>query len=400
MIVSLPGGARVEIGDNQTTYVMTDHLQSNRVATLKDNTTLEHINYTPFGDSQVTDGMKLYTGMNFEPETATYDFHARQYDPSLGRFTSPDAIRKSISPYSHTENNPINFLDPNGLGRISVLFYISRLTDDRSLQKIFNLRDRFQALGLETVDMNFSTVRSNSPYHKRLLSRGIVDHIIFDVGTEIVNQMQPDGTIRTIKVRPPADYAASQIQKMLAQRPDNPGSELDSIRSIYLQGHGLVQGPEEASSPWGGPSENSWAAKFAIEAKKRFPNLEKVTASPYNTSAETSHRNSIYTNIFVSTTGEGGREYKLRFKIPTMQYQDGSGLGRKFFITPTTELLQEFGVRSANEANPFIGKTPAEIGFSEPVLYHLPLVPSPPKQRSTTRAKVTIGATPHEVFEY
>ena len=52
------------------------------------------------------------------PETATYDYHARRYDPSVGRFTGVDAIRQSISPYSYTANNPINFVDTNGLGRV------------------------------------------------------------------------------------------------------------------------------------------------------------------------------------------------------------------------------------------------------------------------------------------
>jgi len=54
--------------------------------------------------------------MNYEPETATYDYHARAYDGSTARFTSPDAIRESISPYSYTANNPINNTDPDGNG--------------------------------------------------------------------------------------------------------------------------------------------------------------------------------------------------------------------------------------------------------------------------------------------
>lgn len=38
-----------------------------------------------------------------------YDFHARQYDPVLGRFTTPDPLSEKyyhISPYTYCANNP------------------------------------------------------------------------------------------------------------------------------------------------------------------------------------------------------------------------------------------------------------------------------------------------------
>lgn len=46
-----------------------------------------------------------------------YDFHARQYDPLLGRFTSVDPMAASfdgMSPYAGMGNNPINMVDPDG----------------------------------------------------------------------------------------------------------------------------------------------------------------------------------------------------------------------------------------------------------------------------------------------
>ena len=77
--------------------------------------------------------------MTFEPETATYDYHARRYDPTVARFTGPDAIRESISPYSYTENNPIFYLDPNGLGRTSYpYFHKTPLETGISMGKTFH----------------------------------------------------------------------------------------------------------------------------------------------------------------------------------------------------------------------------------------------------------------------
>lgn len=46
-----------------------------------------------------------------------YDFHARQYDPLLGRFTSPDPMEEKyphLSPYAYCAGNPIRFTDPTG----------------------------------------------------------------------------------------------------------------------------------------------------------------------------------------------------------------------------------------------------------------------------------------------
>lgn len=47
-----------------------------------------------------------------------YDFHARQYDPALGRFTSVDPHAENYldwTPYNFVGNNPINLIDPNGM---------------------------------------------------------------------------------------------------------------------------------------------------------------------------------------------------------------------------------------------------------------------------------------------
>jgi len=50
-----------------------------------DNSVSEQSDYTPFGDTPAntteTAEASQYTGMNYEPESATYDYHARDYDP-------------------------------------------------------------------------------------------------------------------------------------------------------------------------------------------------------------------------------------------------------------------------------------------------------------------------------
>ena len=58
-----------------------------------------------------------YSGQEFDRMNGLdlYDFHARQYDPVLGRFTTPDPLSEKyyhISPYAYCLNNPIKLIDP------------------------------------------------------------------------------------------------------------------------------------------------------------------------------------------------------------------------------------------------------------------------------------------------
>ena len=65
-----------------------------------DNSVSMRIDYTPFGDNPTGASAKIgtgYTGMNYEPESATYDYHARDYDPGTTRFTSP-SLSQTLDP--------------------------------------------------------------------------------------------------------------------------------------------------------------------------------------------------------------------------------------------------------------------------------------------------------------
>jgi RHS repeat-associated protein len=44
-----------------------------------------------------------------------YDFHARMYDPVLGRWHAPDPMNQFDSPYNAMGNNPVANIDPDGM---------------------------------------------------------------------------------------------------------------------------------------------------------------------------------------------------------------------------------------------------------------------------------------------
>lgn len=52
------------------------------------------------------------------PGLNLYDFHARNYDPAIGRWLNVDPlVEQTFEPYSYVGNNPVMFTDPTGMYR-------------------------------------------------------------------------------------------------------------------------------------------------------------------------------------------------------------------------------------------------------------------------------------------
>jgi len=58
----------------------------------------------------------LFNGKEDQLQTGMYDFGARQYDPSTGRWNAPDPAKQFLdnSPYAALANNPVVNTDPDG----------------------------------------------------------------------------------------------------------------------------------------------------------------------------------------------------------------------------------------------------------------------------------------------
>src|SRR5690606_13731588 len=136
-------------------YNYTDHLGNIRVSYSKDPQThqlkiLEENHYYPFGlkhsvytggrlrDFEVdssnpegehvflnnvtkTDYQYKYNGKEFQDELGLglYDYGWRQYDPAIARWVVSDPLAEQYrrwSPYNYAVNNPLRFIDPDGMG--------------------------------------------------------------------------------------------------------------------------------------------------------------------------------------------------------------------------------------------------------------------------------------------
>ena len=120
--------------DGNTYYHHTDQQYSTVAVTDVNGNVVERYNYDAFGNPTIYDGggtplttgstignSVLYTGRTWQPELGLYDYRNRQYDPTTGRFTTPDPLgahgdwNNLGNAYTYVGNNPGRYLDPLGL---------------------------------------------------------------------------------------------------------------------------------------------------------------------------------------------------------------------------------------------------------------------------------------------
>ncbi len=80
--------------------------------------------YEPFGllieqAGPASAGGERYTGKPRDAALGLYYFGARYYDPGLGRFITADPARDGLNWYAYCDNNPVAFVDPLGLFKVS-----------------------------------------------------------------------------------------------------------------------------------------------------------------------------------------------------------------------------------------------------------------------------------------
>jgi RHS repeat-associated protein len=134
-------GQRVAMEENgKKSFFHNDHLGGTNVVTDETGRQVKYLEYRPFGETKVEEGIlnarKKFTGKELDEETGLYNFLARFYDPKMGRFIVADPIDYSdsgirlaggknlqaflanpqnLNRYTYCLNNPLKYIDPDGL---------------------------------------------------------------------------------------------------------------------------------------------------------------------------------------------------------------------------------------------------------------------------------------------
>ena len=130
--ISLPGGSTAVYNASGLNFIRhKDWLGSSRLATTWAHAVYSKEAYAPFGETYNEAGTadRSFTGQDQNVVTnsggtGVYDYLFRKYDPSAGRWLSPDpsgwgAVNpkapQSLNRYAYVMNNPMSLSDPNGL---------------------------------------------------------------------------------------------------------------------------------------------------------------------------------------------------------------------------------------------------------------------------------------------
>ena len=105
-------------------YYHPDHLGSSSYITDISGEVYQHMEYFPFGETFIEERTDaeyttyLFNGKELDEETGLYYYGARYYDQKISIWYGVDPLAEkyySISPYAYCGNNPIRFIDPNGM---------------------------------------------------------------------------------------------------------------------------------------------------------------------------------------------------------------------------------------------------------------------------------------------
>ena len=182
-------------------YYLRDHLGNNRVGFSQGtNVTLPNFtaDYYPFG-LQYRQYMRagnsknnyLYNGKELQDRLKLYDYGARLYDPVIGRFGSVDPLSESMrrhSPYSYGFNNPMRFVDPDGMMPLDDY----KLLQDGKIEMVKRTNDDFDVL--------YATDKGGEIDKSKLIT----------VDKEVLRESQPPTTLDDSKSNSMDDYTIMQ----------------------------------------------------------------------------------------------------------------------------------------------------------------------------------------------
>jgi RHS repeat-associated protein len=177
--------------NNSGTYVyeynLKDHLGNVRYSFNKHPITsavqpLQIEDYYAFGLRKVINAGAnnyLYNGKEFQDDLGLYDYGARFYDPIIGRWNVVDPLAEKMrrnSPYNYAFNNPIRFIDPDGMKPVPISSAAFRLFANKNgfttNQQIGSYFERLSIASLKTTTLVYHNTSMDFPSRDRAEMNG------------------------------------------------------------------------------------------------------------------------------------------------------------------------------------------------------------------------------------
>lgn len=114
-------------------YYHGDHLDTPQLLTDKNKTIVWRAYYMPYGETltlqNTVNNPFRFPGQYHDEETGLYYNYFRYYDPKTGKYITADPIglEGGANIYSYALQNPINYIDPEGLNPLSLITTVGRV---------------------------------------------------------------------------------------------------------------------------------------------------------------------------------------------------------------------------------------------------------------------------------
>ncbi len=260
-------------------YYLTD--QQHSTVALLDGTgaVAERYGYDAFGAPSFHDGNgspiaasavgndRLYTGRQWLPTLALYDYRQRLYDPAMGRFLTTDPVYDPANlgnPYTYVGNNPGAFVDPYGDLLETVWDAASLALGTASLG--YNLHQgNYLSAGVDAVGVALDAVATAIPILPGGAGAGIRAFRATDIAFNA------------------AQAAASGIDAGVAvYEGDYAGAAMAGTGAVLQGAHAGVRGRQVWSPQRGGTAlEKAAEASPALRRMRAGQDFDKARASAY-----------------------------------------------------------------------------------------------------------------------
>ena len=319
----------IRINESTIEVPLADHLSSVRVVAGEDST---HHEYGPYGVTADRTSNAVYAGHPYDASQDAYATPSRWYDAPSGRFLSRDPIPGLSNPYSYTNSNPVNQLDPDG--RATTYFFLWSRIDSMAHYPNGQTAWRYHEIMRIAIDEHRLPVTgaelevsAETPFH---YNPGTGRHHLTIMvpgapGGRVAIADTAPGRITNMTGPEFASYLSLRMRQQF-------GNASDHLRSISL-----FRCQNACRRPSGGPVEPSFAEDFARVARPHFPRLREVIVSPYEIDAVELRREGLPSEVGLRVPANADRE-SIILSIDPQQLLGGN-FPEDLFHRPTPSMI-------------------------------------------------------------